>query len=56
MQDWTTVKMDKEIHERAKAYCKENGMTISGLVKKLLSQYLRTEAERTEVKTSNGAV
>lgn len=44
MQDFTTVKMDRDIHELAKAYCKENGMTLSGLVRKLLLQYLRAEA------------
>lgn len=43
MQDFTTVKMDRDVHEQAKAYCKANGMTISGLVRKLLLQHLRKE-------------
>lgn len=44
MSDFTTVKLDKDVHKKARAYCKENGLTLSGLVRKLLIQHLKKEA------------
>ena len=50
MQDFTTVKMDRDVHELAKAYCKRHGMTLSGLVRKLLLDFFNATRAATEGK------
>lgn len=48
MSDFTTVKLDRDVHREARAYCQENGMTLSGLVRKLLLERLKAaQPERT---------
>lgn len=49
MSDFTTVKLDRDVHKAARDYCRENGMTLSGLVRKLLLE--RLKAARTEQRT-----
>lgn len=53
MSDFTTVKLDRDVHKEAKDYCYKNGMTLSGLVRKLLLEQIK--AAQTEHDTKQNS-
>jgi len=40
---YSMIQIESELHEQLKKFCKENGMTLGGLVSILIRRYLKNK-------------